>query len=198
MTRGARTFEVEEWEGLHQFCEAEGVKISTMVPYHPASNGITECTIRVLTSSVRTMLTDSGLPKSLWAEAFNTVTYVRNSMLTRVLDGRTPYDMVYGVKPNLADLCAFSTPCAIVELVWNWRNLMTRRRWEGIGDGICASWWWLRLDVTCFEPRIGAHVGRIMWQKDKHGQSGVSTVQTKRPMHSTVLWYMRTLQACAG
>jgi hypothetical protein len=25
----------------------------------------------------------------------------------------TPYEMVYGVKPNLTDLCAFSTPCTI-------------------------------------------------------------------------------------
>jgi len=31
------------------------------------------------------------------------------------LDGRTPYDMVYGVKPDLADLRAFGAPCAIVE-----------------------------------------------------------------------------------
>ena len=72
---------------------------------------------RVLTSSVHAMLTDSGLPKSLWVEAFNTATYVRNRTLTSVLDGRTPYDMVYGIKPDLADLCAFSAPCAIVELV---------------------------------------------------------------------------------
>ena len=93
------------------------MKISTMVPYHPASNGIAKHTIRVLTSSVRTMLTDSGLPKSLWAEAFNTATYVQNSTLTRVLDGCTPYDMVYSVKPDLTDLRAFSAPCAIVELV---------------------------------------------------------------------------------
>jgi len=68
-----------------------------MVPYHPASNGVAKRTIRVLTSSVRAMLTDSGLPKSLWAEAFNTA--------------------VYGVKPDLTDLRAFSAPCAIVELV---------------------------------------------------------------------------------
>ncbi len=66
---------------------------------------------------MHTMLTDSGLLKSLWVEAFNTVTYVRNRMLTSVLDSRMPYDMVYGIKPNLADLHAFSAPCTIVKLV---------------------------------------------------------------------------------
>jgi len=93
------------------------VKISTMVPYHPASNGIAKRTIRVLTSSVHAMLTDSRLPKSLWVEAFNTATYIQNRMLTSVLDGHMPYDMVYGIKPNLANLHVFSAPCAIVKLV---------------------------------------------------------------------------------
>jgi hypothetical protein len=46
---------------------------------------------------------------------FNTATYVRNRTLTSALDGRTPYDMAYGVKPDLADLRAFGAPCAIVE-----------------------------------------------------------------------------------
>jgi len=175
MTRGAPTFELRR-EGLHRFCEAEGVKISTTVPYHPASNGIAEHTIRVLTSSVCAMLTDSGLPKSLWVEAFNTVTYIWNRMLTSVLDGHTPYDMVYGIKPNLADLCAFSAPCAIVELVWNWRNLMTGQRWEGIGDGIHASQWWSRLG----------------WQAQAERSFNCPNKETDV---LTVLWYTRTLQA---
>jgi len=59
-----------------RFCEEEGIKINTMVPYHPASNGVAERTIGVLTSAVRAMLHDMGLPKNLWAEAYNTVTHV--------------------------------------------------------------------------------------------------------------------------
>ena len=45
----------------------------------------------------------------------STATYVRNRTLTNASDGRTPYDMVYGAKPDLADLRAFGAPCAIVE-----------------------------------------------------------------------------------
>ena len=71
--------------------------------------------IRVLTSAVCAMLNNLGLPKSLWAEAYNTATYVRNRTLTSALDGRTPYEMVYGVKPDLADLRAFGALCAIVK-----------------------------------------------------------------------------------
>jgi len=58
------------------------------------------------------MLRDSGLPKSLWAEAFSMATCVQNRTPTGALEGRTPYEMVYDVKPDLADLRAFG---AIVE-----------------------------------------------------------------------------------
>ena len=82
--------------------------------------------IGVLTNAVCTMLNDSGLPKSLWAEAYNTAAYVRNRTLTSALDGCAPYEMVYGVKLNLADLRAFGSPCAIVEPGAKLRNLDDR------------------------------------------------------------------------
>ena len=58
------------------FCNLEGIKLNTTALYHPASNGVAERTIGILTNSVRAMLSNSGLPKSLWAEAFNTATYM--------------------------------------------------------------------------------------------------------------------------
>ena len=78
--------------------------------------------VGVLTNAVHTMLNDSGLPKSLWAEAYNMAAYVRNRTLTSALDSCAPYEMVYGVKPDLVDSCAFSSPCTIIELgakLWN-------------------------------------------------------------------------------
>jgi len=56
-----------------------------------------------------------GLPRFLWAEAFNTVTYLHNRMPTQVLGGRTPYEAFYGVKLGVSHLRAFGAPCAIVE-----------------------------------------------------------------------------------
>ena len=60
----------------------------------------------MLADAVRVMLYDAGLPKSLWAEAFSTATYVRNRTPTKALDGHTPYEVVCDVKPDLANLRA--------------------------------------------------------------------------------------------
>ena len=44
------------------------------------------------------MLHDSGLPSISWAEAYNTATYLHNRTPTRAFGGRTPYEVLYGVK----------------------------------------------------------------------------------------------------
>ena len=85
------------------------------VPHHPASSGVAEGTIGVHTSDVRAMLHYLGIPKSILVEAFSTATYIRNRTLTKVLDGRKRYEMLYDdVKPDLANLRTFGAPCAIV------------------------------------------------------------------------------------
>src|SRR5882757_4515829 len=101
---------------MQDTCKREGIKLHTSVRYSLESNGIAERTIGVLTSSVRAMLHDSGLPKFLWAEAFNTATYVHNRMPMKALGGLTPYEALYGVKPDVSHLRAFgAAPCAVVE-----------------------------------------------------------------------------------
>jgi transposase InsO family protein len=41
---------------MRKTCEEEGIRLSTTVPYHPASSEIAERTIGVLTGAVRAML----------------------------------------------------------------------------------------------------------------------------------------------
>jgi hypothetical protein len=57
MTDNARELAMGE---VREICERDGIKLHTTVPYHPASNGVAERTIGVLSGAVRAMLHDSG------------------------------------------------------------------------------------------------------------------------------------------
>ena len=50
------------------------------------------------------MLIDSGLPKFLWLEAMQFAMWIRNRTTTHALGGKTPYEALYGVKPDMSNL----------------------------------------------------------------------------------------------
>ncbi|XP_075077271.1 uncharacterized protein LOC142164008 [Nicotiana tabacum] len=62
----------------------------------------------------RTMLIDSGVPKSFWAEVVNTACYLINRCMIRSLLNKTPYEMLNGRKPKLTYLRPFGCKCFIL------------------------------------------------------------------------------------
>jgi len=70
----------------------------------PQSNGIAERCNGVLVEHARAMLIDSGLPKYLWKEAVKYSMWIRNRTTTHHLDSRTPYEVLYGIKPEIGDI----------------------------------------------------------------------------------------------
>jgi hypothetical protein len=56
------------------------------------------------------MLLGRDMPKILWAEALNYVTWLKNRLLSRATPGRTPYELVNKTKPNLMLAHEFGTP----------------------------------------------------------------------------------------
>ncbi|KAG9225295.1 hypothetical protein CCMSSC00406_0009851 [Pleurotus cornucopiae] len=68
----------------------------------PEYNGIAERLNRTLMERVRAMFHDSGLPKFLWGETLHHAVYLKNRMPTRALGDTTPFEVVFGEKPNLA------------------------------------------------------------------------------------------------
>jgi Reverse transcriptase (RNA-dependent DNA polymerase)/GAG-pre-integrase domain len=70
----------------------------------PEHNGVSERLNRTIMEKVHAMLHDSGLPKFLWAEAVAHAVYIKNRTWTRTIGNTTPYEIMYGQKPNLANL----------------------------------------------------------------------------------------------
>jgi hypothetical protein len=53
------------------------------------------------------MLIDAHLPQRFWAEAINTAVFLKNRSPTQAIDGKTPYEVWHGSKPQLGHLRKF-------------------------------------------------------------------------------------------
>lgn len=92
---------------FERYLQEEGIRHEKTVPKTPEQNGVAERMNRTLVEAVRTMLSDSKLPKTFWAEALSTAVYVRNRSPTTALKDMTPYEALNGRKPNVKHLRAF-------------------------------------------------------------------------------------------
>jgi len=63
---------------MRDLMKKHGIIFETSAPYTHEQNGTAERDIRTIVECARTMLTASGLPKSLWAEATNAAVYIMN------------------------------------------------------------------------------------------------------------------------
>jgi hypothetical protein len=70
----------------------------------PQHNGVAERLNRMLLERLRALTYKSGLPKTLWGEVLRHATWLKNRTATRTLDGKTPYEALFGHPPNLSNL----------------------------------------------------------------------------------------------
>ena len=88
-------FTSDEFEN---YLKKEGIVHQPTIPKCPEQNGVAERFNRTLVEMVRSMLADSKLPKSF---------YLRNRSPTKPVEGKTPYEAIYGEKPKVGHLKVF-------------------------------------------------------------------------------------------
>jgi len=86
-----------------------GISHEETAPYTPEQNGVAERANRTICNRVRSILAETGLPKELWAELACTVVHLKNRSPTRSLKDKTPYEALYGTRPDLSNLVAIGT-----------------------------------------------------------------------------------------
>ncbi|GJV24067.1 retrovirus-related pol polyprotein from transposon TNT 1-94 [Tanacetum coccineum] len=72
---------------------------------------------RTLIKAARTMLADSKLPTTFWAEAVNTACYVQNRVLVVKPHNKTPYELFHGRTPTLSFMRPFRCPVTILNTI---------------------------------------------------------------------------------
>ncbi|GKA99109.1 putative ribonuclease H-like domain-containing protein, partial [Tanacetum coccineum] len=92
---------------MNQFCEMKGIKREFSVARTPQQNGVAERKNRTLIEAARTMLADSKLPTTFWAEAVNTACYVQNRVLVIKPHNKTPYELCHCKTPSLSFMRPF-------------------------------------------------------------------------------------------
>ncbi|GJZ97392.1 retrovirus-related pol polyprotein from transposon TNT 1-94 [Tanacetum coccineum] len=102
---------------MNQFCKRKGIKREFSVARTPQQNGVAERKNRTLIEAARTMLADSKLPTTFWAEAVNTACYVQNRVLVTKPHNKTPYELFLGRKPALGFMRPFGCPVTILNTI---------------------------------------------------------------------------------
>ncbi|GJT79504.1 putative ribonuclease H-like domain-containing protein [Tanacetum coccineum] len=102
---------------MNQFCERKGIKREFSVARTPQQNGVAERKNRTLIEAAKTMLADSKLSTTFWAEAVNTACYVQNRVLVTKPHNKTPYELFLGRKPALGFMKPFGCPVTILKTI---------------------------------------------------------------------------------
>lgn len=72
------------------YCTSKGIQRHRTCVYTPQQNGVAERMNRTIMEKVRTMLSDSGLPKKFWTEATHTATVLINKTPSSALNFDIP------------------------------------------------------------------------------------------------------------
>ncbi|GJT74742.1 retrovirus-related pol polyprotein from transposon TNT 1-94 [Tanacetum coccineum] len=80
-------------------------------------NRVAERKNRTLIEAAKTMLADSKLPTTFWAEIVNTACYVQNRVLVVKPHNKTPYELFHGRTPTLSFMRPFGCPVTILNSI---------------------------------------------------------------------------------
>ncbi|GKE21281.1 ribonuclease H-like domain-containing protein [Tanacetum coccineum] len=102
---------------MNQFCEMKGILRQYSVARTPQQNGVAERRNMTLIETARTMLADSKLPTTFWAEAVNTACYVQNRVLVVKPHNKTSYELFHDRTPTLSFMRPSGCPVTILNTI---------------------------------------------------------------------------------
>ncbi|GKC82242.1 putative ribonuclease H-like domain-containing protein, partial [Tanacetum coccineum] len=102
---------------MNLFCKRKCIKREFSVARTPPQNRVAEKKNRTLIKAAKTMLADSKLPTTFWAEVVNTACYVQNKVLVTKPHNKTPYELFLGRKLALGFMRPFGWPVTILNTI---------------------------------------------------------------------------------
>jgi len=100
-----------EFMCLSTYFKENGIVHQTSCVDTPQQNGRVERKHRHILNVARSLLFQANLPVIFWGEAILTAAYLINRTPSQVLNGKTPYEILHGVKPSYDQLRVFGSSC---------------------------------------------------------------------------------------
>ncbi|RVW35834.1 Retrovirus-related Pol polyprotein from transposon TNT 1-94 [Vitis vinifera] len=92
-----------------KFLKKHGIRAQYTMPGTPQQNGVAERRNRTLMEMVRSMMSYSSVPISLWGEALKTAMYILNRVPSKAVP-KTPFELWTGRKPSLRHIHIWGCP----------------------------------------------------------------------------------------
>ena len=121
---------------VSEYLAEKGITHEKTAPYTSKGNGRAERMIRTLKESTNAMLIQSGLPESYWSFAIRMASFNHNRTgRSPFLQSKTPFELIYGYKPDVKQLRAFGEKCyAKFDDNPDWRSKAEEGQIIGYGD----------------------------------------------------------------
>ncbi|GJW76284.1 putative RNA-directed DNA polymerase [Tanacetum coccineum] len=124
-------------EVFESFCNDKGIVHQTSCAYTPQQNVVVERKHRHLLNVARCLMFQGGIPLRFWTECVLTATYLINRLPSSVLNGKSPYDMIYNSCPKLSHIRMFG--CLCFATVLNNHDKLTNRSEKCVMMGYSSS-----------------------------------------------------------
>ncbi|GJU19380.1 putative ribonuclease H-like domain-containing protein [Tanacetum coccineum] len=165
-----------------EFCGNKGIKQEYSNARTPQQNGVAERMNRTLIEAARTMLADSLLPTTFWAEAVSTACYIFNRVRVTKPQNKTPYELLFGHKPIMRRVHCLNLESSDIYMLIERKYLLSA---ESTISNRHKDW--LVQEQTALSkdfsnPLMADNLPKVVW---------LSTHHNCQPMDMALVWWLK-------